>query len=185
MTNFQRRFNNLHRRSGLSQAALSDKIKRVTGTNIPQTTLSGYLTGNIEPSIGNASAIAQTYNVSLDYMAGRTEEARPVAALEKRLSQLRMPPEIERAALLVARMSKKEQSELISYVTMRYRQWQQLNSLIELAQRIDLNGSIAARIKDLAGIDIADHAPVELVDDDLLSDGDPSGVDEQLTLLVS
>ena len=185
MTNFQRRFNNLHRRSGLSQAALSEKIRRATGVAIPQTTISGYLTGGIEPSITNASAIAKTYNVSIEYINGETEERRPIAALEKRLTQLHMPPEIERVALLMARMPKEEQSELVSYITIRYRQWQQLNSLIELAQRMDQNGSIAARIKDLSGIDITDHASANLVDEDLLSDGDAGGVNEQLSLLNS
>lgn len=184
MTNFQRRFNNLHRQSGLSQLALSEKIRRVTGVNIPQTTLSEYLTGKIVPSLTNASAIANTYNVSIEYLNGETEERRPIAALEKRLSQLAMPPEIERAALLVTRMSKEEQSELVSYITMRYRQWQQLNSLIELARRMDRNGTIAARINELVGIDITDHAPAELVNDDGFDNSDTGSINEQLSLLV-
>lgn len=181
---FRHRFTQLHKRSGWTQQRLSDAIKRRTGTHIPQTTISNYLAG-VEPSLSNAAAIAATYNVSIEYIAGATDDPRPLTVITDRLAQLAMPPEVERAALLVAQMPPEERAEVAAYMVARHGQWRQLSSLIEFARRMDVDGSLMERIAEISGIDVTGHASPELINDNLFDDGDPGGVNEQLSLLVS
>lgn len=180
---FRERFRLLLKRSGLSQRELSERIQRETGVRIPQGTISDYVASGVEPSLANAVAIARTLGVSVEYLAGETDRTDTVTAMQTRLQQLRMPQAIEKAALLASRMPPAEQAEIVSYITVRFRQWKQLNGLIQLARKMDVNGSLAARIQDLSGVDIsANDTPVNLIDDDLLSDGDTHGVNDQLAL---
>jgi len=53
---------------GLNQNDLADIL------NVTRQTISGYETGSIEPPFSTLIKLADIYNCSLDYLAGRTKE---------------------------------------------------------------------------------------------------------------
>ena len=64
-----KRLKNLRKKLGLSQQALCDECK------ISQTTYSGYERGEYLINTTNLYYICKTYNISLDYLVGRTNES--------------------------------------------------------------------------------------------------------------
>lgn len=66
----------------LSQQDLADILK------VSRQTISGYETGNIEPPFSTLIRLADIYNCSLDYLAGRTKEKHNLNLLNKNTKEL-------------------------------------------------------------------------------------------------
>ena len=66
MTSFQKRLKDLRLKENLSQLELSKKL------NISNVTLSQYENGVRRPDIGTVARLADYFNVSLDYLLGRS-----------------------------------------------------------------------------------------------------------------
>lgn len=67
---------------GLSQSDLGDIL------NVTRQTISGYETGSIEPPFSTLIILADMYNCSLDYLAGRTKEKYNLNLLNKDTKEL-------------------------------------------------------------------------------------------------
>ena len=64
------RLKELRKKKGISQLRLATEL------NTTQNTISRYETGEREPGIGELIKIADFFNVSVDYLIGRTENPR-------------------------------------------------------------------------------------------------------------
>jgi len=182
MTIFNERFFRLHKSGGLSQSGTAEKIYSATGIKIPQTTLSDYL-HRTEPDISVAAAIAKTYNVSLEWLAGMTDDKQPLSSMARRISEMIMPPEVERAARLITQMPEDQQNEIVSMVIAKHKQWQAMKDLIEVVRQFDSNGVLSARIAELTGLNTRSaNAASDFIGDNLLSNGDAHGGDQQVPL---
>lgn len=67
---------------GLSQTDLANIL------NVTRQTISGYETGVIEPPLSTLIKLADMYNCSLDYLAGRTKEKYNLNLMNKDTRQL-------------------------------------------------------------------------------------------------
>ena len=67
MNNFGNKIRELRKKKGISQLRLA------TDLNTTQNTISRYETGEREPGIDELIKIADYFNVSVDYLIGRTE----------------------------------------------------------------------------------------------------------------
>jgi len=168
----------------MSQEATVEAIRRVTGVRMPQTTFSGYMR-ETEPPASIAGAIARFYNVSIEWMIGETEDRQPLPSALKRLSDLSFSRDVEKSAQLLMQLSEDERAEIVAMIAARYRQWETMNGLIEIVNRMDSTGTLAERIRDLSGIDIgSSKTRGQFVDNDLLSNGDLGCANEQLPLIA-
>lgn len=184
MSIFNERFFRLHKSGGLSQTGTAEKIYDATGVKIPQTTLSDYL-HRTEPDISIAAAIAKTYNVSLEWLAGMTDDKQPLSSMVRRISEMTMSPDVERAARLIAQMPEIQQNEIVSMVIAKHKQWQATKDLIEVVRQFDGNGVLSARIAELAGLDIrGPDAVSEFISDNLFSNGDTHSGDQQVPINI-
>lgn len=68
---FNERIKTLRLNKGITQATLASKL------NIAKTTLAAYEQGKNEPSIETLTKIADYFNVSIDYLLGRTDISSP------------------------------------------------------------------------------------------------------------
>ena len=68
MAKFCERLRELRNKAGLVQEDVAHDL------NIRYSTYRRYETGGTEPTVSAAARIADYFNVSLDYLAGRTEE---------------------------------------------------------------------------------------------------------------
>lgn len=68
MSNFYERLKKTRKTAGISQEEIAEKL------NIGYSTYRRYEQGGTEPTISDAARIADYLNVSLDYLAGRTDE---------------------------------------------------------------------------------------------------------------
>lgn len=68
MGNFQNVFKRLRIASGYTQQAIAEKL------NISRSTIGMYETGAREPDYDTLEAIADLFNVDIDYLLGRTEK---------------------------------------------------------------------------------------------------------------
>lgn len=73
---FGERLKELREDSKLTQEKIAKYLK------ISRQTISGYETGSNEPSIENLIKLADLFNVSLDYLCGRTKEKNNLNLLE-------------------------------------------------------------------------------------------------------
>ena len=182
---FAERFRELHDKSGLSQAAAAERIYTVTGVRIPQTTLSGYLSKNEPqvPSVTNAAAIAETYNVSIEWLCGMTDDRRPIDALIERLKKLDFSPDVEETANMLAQLPDGYRDEVIGKARSVFDQWQIMHELIETARLMDTDGRLMDRIRQLSGVD-PDRlkSPKELVRNGSLDNSDTGSVNQCLAL---
>jgi len=183
MTKFNDRLSQAHRGSDMSQEATVAAIQRVTGAKIPQTTFSGYLR-ETEPDTSNMAAIAQFYNVSLEWLAGMTDDRRPYDYILNRLGELSFSRDVESAAKILALMPEDERAEICSMIAARYRQWETMNSLIKIVEKFDSDGSIARRVKELSGLDLGGgNAGGNLGGDNTFGNGNLNSTSEQLALI--
>lgn len=167
----------------MSQEATVKAIHRITGVQILQTTFSNYLR-NTEPDISTCTAISQFYNVSLEWLAGLTDDRRPLNQIAARLDELSFDRDVEGAAKLLAQMPEDERGEICAMIAARYRQFETMQNLIKVVELFDRDGSIARRVKELSGIDLSTSKPSDdLVSDDLLGDSNLNGTGEQLALI--
>ncbi|WP_373205696.1 helix-turn-helix domain-containing protein [Clostridium tertium] len=67
---------------GLNQTDLA------TILNVSRQTISGYETGSIEPPFSTLIKLADIYNCSLDYLAGRTKERYNLNLMDKENKQI-------------------------------------------------------------------------------------------------
>lgn len=67
---------------GLNQTDLADIL------NVSRQTISGYETGSIEPPFSTLVKMADIYNCSLDYLAGRTKEKYNLNIMNKDTKEL-------------------------------------------------------------------------------------------------
>lgn len=67
---------------GLNQTDLADIL------NVSRQTISGYETGAIEPPFSTLIKLADLYNCSLDYLAGRTKEKYNMNLMNKDTKEL-------------------------------------------------------------------------------------------------
>lgn len=68
MSNFYERLKKARKTAGISQEEIAEKL------DIGYSTYRRYEQGGTEPTISDAARIADYLNVSLDYLAGRTDE---------------------------------------------------------------------------------------------------------------
>ena len=68
MSNFYERLKKARKNAGISQEEIAEKL------DIGYSTYRRYEQGGTEPTISDAAQIADYLNVSLDYLAGRTDE---------------------------------------------------------------------------------------------------------------
>ncbi|MFI3171405.1 MAG: helix-turn-helix transcriptional regulator [Eubacteriales bacterium] len=68
MGNFQNIFKHLRMARGLTQVAIAEKL------NISRSTIGMYETGAREPDFETLEAIADFFNVDIDYLLGRTDK---------------------------------------------------------------------------------------------------------------
>lgn len=67
---------------GLNQIDLAETL------NVSRQTISGYETGSIEPPFSTLVKLADIYNCSLDYLAGRTKERYNLNLMNKDTKEL-------------------------------------------------------------------------------------------------
>lgn len=181
MPKFNDRLSQIHRNSDMSQESTVKAIERVTGAKIPQTTFSGWVRDK-EPDISSAVVLAQFYNVSLEWLAGMTDDRRPLNQIAGRLKELSFGRDVEAAAKLLSSMPEDERAEICAMIAARYRQFETMQNLIKVVELFDNDGSIARRVKELSGIDIGKSSG-DLVSDDLFGDSNLNRAGEQLALL--
>lgn len=183
MSKFNDRLSQIHRNSDMSQEGTVKAIERVTGAKIPQTTFSGWVRDK-EPDISSAVALAQFYNVSLEWLAGMTDDRRPLNQIAGRLKELSFGRDVESAAKLLSSMPEDERAEICSMIAARYRQWETMRSLVQVVEMFDRDGAISRRVKELSGLDLGtSKSSSDLVSDDLFGDSDLDGIGEQLALI--
>ena len=76
MAKFKERLKQLRTESGLTQTELADKLQMSKGS------IGNYESGNREPNMETLEAIADFFNVDLDYLQGRTN-SRPEFSFEE------------------------------------------------------------------------------------------------------
>ena len=74
MANFNERLKECRKKVNLRQEDV------VTGVRIAYSTYRRYERGGTEPTLSDAARIADFFNVSLDYLAGRTDDPPPPGA---------------------------------------------------------------------------------------------------------
>lgn len=74
MANFNERLKECRKKVNLRQEDV------VTGVRIAYSTYRRYERGGTEPTLSDAARIADFFNVSLDYLAGRTDDPTPPGA---------------------------------------------------------------------------------------------------------
>lgn len=67
---FKERLKDLRKSKGLSQVALADRL------GLSKSTIGAYETGDITPSVDALNAIADFFNVDMDYLLGKEEQSR-------------------------------------------------------------------------------------------------------------
>ena len=148
MSIFSQRLAEIHSQSCQSQAAAVEMIQRRTRESIAQTSFSGYLRGEKEPTIEAAAAMAKAFNVSLDYLCGHVDDRRPTAQLLDRLHQLSFSPEIEQAARrLAAEVLEEDRERLIADIDSAratYIRWKALARIVGLTDETALRQAIKA-----------------------------------------
>lgn len=72
---FGERLKQLRESQGLSQSELADYL------NVSRQSIGGYENDNVDPGINTLVKIADRFNVSLDYLLGRTDEKENVNLL--------------------------------------------------------------------------------------------------------
>lgn len=69
-----KRLSEIRREQGKTQKEISEKIKELFNIEIKQGTLSSYEKGKTLPPINTLIALSKTYNVSLDWICGNSNE---------------------------------------------------------------------------------------------------------------
>ena len=75
MATFRDRFIYLRKRSGFSQQEMAEVLSAISKTKISRTTVSMWEAGHRRPSRESLEAIADHFNVPMDYLLGRDDEA--------------------------------------------------------------------------------------------------------------
>lgn len=135
-----KRLSELHNRSGQSQQAATEMIKRKTGADVHQTTFGSWLRGDREPLIGAVATMAQAYNVSIEWLCGMIDDKRPVPVILDRLREVTFPADVEAAAKLLSTMPEDQRRLHIAQIEAdaaeRRRnedRWQRLLRSVEMA----------------------------------------------------
>ena len=92
---FEKRIGELRKEKKISQEELSKKI------GVHQNVIGRYERGEAKPSIDVATAIADTFNVSLDYLVGKTEFLVD-ENIANRISTIQKLPDTDREHILFA-----------------------------------------------------------------------------------
>lgn len=69
-----KRLSEIRREQGKTQKEISEKLKKLFNIEIKQGTLSSYEKGKTLPPINTLIALSKTYNVSLDWICGNSNE---------------------------------------------------------------------------------------------------------------
>ena len=105
MATFRDRFIYLRKRSGLSQSEMAEVLSAISGARISRTTVSMWEAGHRMPSRESLEAIADHFNVPMDYLLGREDD--PTSGPE-------LAPEITMIARAGKKMSPEQRKQMIS-----------------------------------------------------------------------
>jgi len=156
-----KRLSKLHEATGDSQEDVVKDFAVRTGVSVHQTTFSGYLRGAKFPTLPVLAALADYYNVSIDYLLGRTDDERPAMALTQQVDRMSLPEGVERAARLMAQLPPEQQRRWEAIIEGEYREreerkqnaerWERLSKLVGL---MDNTGALRSRIESETGVSL-------------------------------
>lgn len=109
---FGDRLRTLRSEVGLTQGDISEHLAR-HGIDVKQAAVSHYEIGRSEPNIATLNALAQLFEVSIDYLLGYTDNPQTIAEMEAALADNRGEGEI---AKLVGQLSKARRQQAIDYL---------------------------------------------------------------------
>lgn len=112
MPKFSERFTYLRTRSGFTQAEMSDVLTRVCGYKISRAAISMWESGKRMPQRETLEAIADYYNVPLDYLLGREDD--PTSSSPGEFPEVTM---IGRAA---AKMSPEKRRQMLQLIRIAF-----------------------------------------------------------------
>lgn len=139
-----KRLTKLHNATDDSQEDAVKGIAARMGISIHQTTFSAYLRGVKWPTLPVLSALADYYNVSIDYLLGKTDDSTPVPTLVKNLEQSSLPAEIESAAKMLTELPEADRGSLVAQIKAAYaeaKERQQNRETLEyLARFLNVDG---------------------------------------------
>ena len=102
---FRDRFIYLRKRSGFSQQEMAEVLSAISNTKISRTTVSMWEAGHRMPSRESLEAIADHFNVPMDYLLGREDD--PTSAPE-------LTPEITMIGRASKKMTPEQRKQMIS-----------------------------------------------------------------------
>lgn len=176
MNVFNVRLNALFESEGFSQQDAVKRIEAETGERIPQTTFDGYLK-KTEARATTLAALARYYKVSMEWLSGSSDDKTPCDELAKRAA----PEDLKQAIALMIEMPKEQRDEITSLIKYKHAQWKALMNLIQTMNRVDRNGTLPARVKELSGIDPSTLDSIsDIIGNDLFGNGDTQGRNEQI-----
>lgn len=111
MATFRDRFIYLRKRSGFSQQEMADVLSSISGARISRTTVSMWEAGHRMPSRESLEAIADHFNVPMDYLLGREDDTTSAPELS---------PEITMIARAGARMTPEKRADMLKILKTIY-----------------------------------------------------------------
>lgn len=106
MATFRDRFIYLRKRSGFSQQEMADVLSAISNMRISRTTVSMWEAGHRMPSRESLEAIADHFNVPMDYLLGREDDHTSAESFPKEVTLIgraskKMTPEQRKQMLAV------------------------------------------------------------------------------------
>lgn len=111
MATFKDRFIYLRKRSGFSQQEIAEVLSAISDTKISRTTVSMWEAGHRMPSRESLEAIADHFNVPMDYLLGREDDPTTTAG---------MSPEITMIARAGAKMTPEKRADMLKILKTIY-----------------------------------------------------------------